>query len=117
MDRVLIEALKAEASIGIFEWEQKIRQQVVIDLELAADAARAAASDRIEDAVDYKAVSKRVRELAGGERWGLVETLAEAVARCLREEFGIPWVRVSIRKPGAVTGSAAVGVCIERGNA
>jgi len=116
MDRVLIEALKAEASIGIFEWEQRIRQQIVFDLELSADAARAAASDRIEDAVDYKAVSKRVRELAGEGRWGLVETLAEATARCLREEFGIAWVRVSVRKPGAVTGAAAVGVCIERGD-
>lgn len=116
MDRVLIEALKAEANIGIFEWEQRIRQQVVIDLELAADTARAAASDRIEDAVDYKAVSKRVCELASGQRWGLVETLAEAVARCLREEFDIPWVRVCIRKPGAVTGAAAVGVRIERGD-
>ncbi len=117
MDRVLIEALKVEANIGIFEWEQRIRQQVIFDLELAVDAARTAASDRIEDTVDYKAVSGRIRELAAGQRWGLVETLAEATAQCLREEFDITWVRVSVRKPGAVTGAAAVGICIERGNA
>lgn len=117
MDCVLIEALKVEASIGIFEWEQRIRQQVVFDLELSTDASKAAASDRIEDAVDYKAVSKRIRELAGGKRWGLVETLAEATATCLREEFGIGWVRITVRKPGAVTGAAAVGIRIERGNA
>ncbi|MGA7966658.1 MAG: dihydroneopterin aldolase [Gammaproteobacteria bacterium] len=117
MDCVLIETLKIEAHIGIFEWEQKILQQVIFDLELATDAAHTAASDRIEDAVDYKAVSKRVRELASGKRWRLVETLAEATAECLRKEFGIPWVRVTVRKPGAVTGAAAVGVRIERGNA
>jgi len=116
MDKVLIEALKVEASIGIFEWEQRIRQQVVFDLELGTDARRAADSDRIEDAVDYKAVAKRVAELAGEGRWGLVEKLAEAVAKTLREEFGIPWVRVTVRKPGAVTGAAAVGISIERGH-
>lgn len=117
MDRVLIEALKVETHIGIFEWEQRIRQQVVFDLELGCDAGKAAASDRIEDAVDYKSVAKRVAQLAGEQRWGLVERLAEAVAACLREEFAIPWVRVSVRKPGAVTGAAAVGITIERGNA
>jgi len=116
MDKVLIEALKVEASIGIFEWEQRIRQQVVFDLELGTDARRPAESDRIEDTVDYKAVSKRVGEIAGEGRWGLVEKLAEAVATALREEFGIPWVRVTVRKPGAVTGAAAVGISIERGH-
>jgi len=117
MDRVLIEALKVETTIGIFEWERRIRQQVVFDLELGADASRAAGSDRIDDAVDYKAVSKRVAGLAGEREWGLVETLAEAVAACLREEFGLPWVKVRVRKPGAVTGAASVGVEIERGGA
>lgn len=116
MDKVLIEALKVEASIGIFEWEQRIRQHVVFDLELGTDVRRAAESDRIEDAVDYKAVSKRITRLAGEGRWGLVEKLAEAAAACLREEFGIPWVRVTVRKPGAVTGAAAVGISIERGH-
>lgn len=117
MDCVLIETLKVEAHIGIFEWEQRIRQQVIFDLELATDATRAAASDRIEDALNYKAVSKRVHELASGKSWRLVETLAETTAECLREEFGIPWIRVTVRKPGAVTGAAAVGVRIVRGNA
>ncbi len=117
MDRVLIEALKVEVNIGIFEWEQRIRQPVIFDLELAVDTARAATSDRIEDTVDYKAVSGRICELATGRCWGLVETLAEATAQCLREEFGMVWVRVSVRKPGAVTSAAAVGVCIERGDA
>lgn len=116
MDRVLIDALKVEASIGIFEWEQRIRQQVVLDLELGTDTRKAAASDDIADAVDYKAVAKRISELAGEGRWGLVERLAEAVAACLREEFGLPWVRVTLRKPGAVTGAAAVGITIERGD-
>lgn len=117
MDRVLIEALKIETRIGVYEWERRIDQQVLLDLELGCDAAQAAASDRLEDAVDYKAVAKRVRALAGERGWGLVETLAGAVADCLRREFGIAWLRVTVRKPGAVTGAASVGVTIERGKA
>lgn len=117
MDRVLIEALKLEAKIGVYEWERRIRQQVVFDLELGCDAARAAAGDRLADAVDYKAVAKRLRTLAGEREWGLVETLAEALAQCLLKEFAIGWLRVTVRKPGAVTGAASVGVTIERGNA
>lgn len=115
MDRVVIEALAVETTIGVFEWERRIRQRVVFDLELAADAARAAASDRLEDAIDYKAVAKRVRAVAESSGYALVESLAEEVARVLREEFAARWVRVGVRKPGAVTGAASVGVVIERG--
>ncbi|MGH8427003.1 MAG: dihydroneopterin aldolase [Gammaproteobacteria bacterium] len=115
MDRVVIETLKIPTTIGIYEWERRIRQHVIFDLELGTDVARAAASDRIEDALDYKAVAKRVRAFVESSDFHLVESLAEAVAKLLREEFGIAWVRVSVRKPGAVTAAAAVGVTIERG--
>lgn len=114
MDRVLIEELKLEATIGIFEWEKRIRQRLVFDLELATDAARAAASDDIADAHDYKAVSKRLRALVEGGEFRLVESVAEAVAAVIVGEFGVGWVRVAVRKPGAVTGAKNVGVVIER---
>ncbi|MGH8162522.1 MAG: dihydroneopterin aldolase [Gammaproteobacteria bacterium] len=115
MDRVLIEGLTLEATIGIYEWERRIRQRLVLDLELGRDIARAAASDDIADALDYKAVAKRVRALVEGSSYKLVESLAETVATVVREEFGVPWLRVAVRKPGAVTGAANVGVVIERG--
>ncbi|MGH8273068.1 MAG: dihydroneopterin aldolase [Gammaproteobacteria bacterium] len=115
MDRVLIEDLRLEATIGIFEWERRIRQRLVLDLELATDVARAAASDDIADALDYKAVVKGVCVLVESSAWQLVETVAEAVATLLREEFGARWVSVTVRKPGAVTGAKNVGVVIERG--
>lgn len=117
MDRVVIDALKVEATIGVYEWERRIRQQLVFDLELATDAAHAAKSDRIEDALDYKRVAKRVRALASESEFRLVESLAETVAATLIREFGARWVRVALRKPGAVTGAASVGVVVERGDA
>jgi len=114
MDKVFIEALRVETVIGIYDWERQVRQPVVIDLEMAADNARAAASDRIEDSLTYKSVAKAVIALVEQSECQLVETLAEAVARLVIDEFHIPWVRVRLDKIGALRGAKGVGVIIER---
>jgi len=116
MDIVYLRDLKVECVIGIFEWERRIRQTIVLDLDMAADIKRAAASDRIEDTLDYKAVSKRVIDYVGTTEFQLVETLAEAVAGIVLAEFGVPWVRVRVNKRGAIRNAADVGVVIERGH-
>lgn len=115
MDIVYIRDLKIETVIGIFEWERRIRQTVSIDLEMAADIRRAAVSDHIDDALDYKAVAKRLIAFVGGSDFQLVETLAEKVAEIVLTEFQVPWLRLRLSKPGAVRGSQDVGVIIERG--
>lgn len=115
MDTVFIEALEVETVIGIYDWERKIRQKVVLDVEMGFDNTRPAASERIEDTVNYKAVSKRLIGFIEDAHFELVETLAERCATIIREEFGVPWLRLRLAKPGAVTGSKAVGVIIERG--
>ena len=115
MDIIFLHDLEVEATIGIFEWEKRIKQKVRIDLEMAADTTKAASTDSIKDTLDYKAVSKRVIQFVEGSRYELIETLIEKVAAILITEFNIPWVRVTIRKPGAVRGSQDVGITIERG--
>lgn len=115
MDIVFLRGLRIETTIGIYDWEKQIRQPVILDLEMAADVARGAATDRIEDALDYKRVAKRLKEFVGESRFELVETLAERCAALLREEFGIPWLRLSVNKIGAVSDATDVGVIIERG--
>jgi dihydroneopterin aldolase len=115
MDRVFIEDLRIETVIGIYDWEREIRQTVSLDLEMAFDNRRAAASDRIEDTLDYKAVAKRLIAFVEGSRFELVETLAERCAEIILDEFRTPWLRLKLSKPGAVRGSRAVGVVIERG--
>jgi len=115
MDIVFLRGLRIETVIGIYDWEKEIRQSVVLDLEMSTDVAVAAASDRIEDAVDYKAVSKRLKQFVGEGRFELVETLAERCAEIIRNEFGVRWVRLQVNKIGAVTGAQDVGVVIERG--
>ncbi|MDE2055097.1 MAG: dihydroneopterin aldolase [Xanthomonadaceae bacterium] len=115
MDTVFIEALEVETVIGIYDWERNLRQKVVLDIEMAFDNRKPAASDKIEETVNYKAVSKRLIAFIEASQFELVETLAERCAAIIRDEFGVPWVRLRLAKPGAVTGSKAVGVVIERG--
>lgn len=115
MDRVFIEALEIDALIGIYDWERRIRQTLVFDLEMAFDNRVPAASDDIADTLNYKAVSKRLIELVSQSDHGLVETLAERCAEAVMAEFNVGWLRLKLSKPGAVRGARAVGVIIERG--
>ena len=115
MDRIFLRDLRIQTIIGIYDWERETPQTVSIDLELATDVARAAASDDIADALDYKRIAKRVIAYVGASRFQLVETLAEGIATLLREEFGVSWVRVTVNKGDAIRGASAVGVEIERG--
>jgi dihydroneopterin aldolase len=115
MDIVFLRELRIDTVIGIYDWEREIKQTVVLDLEMAADVARAAASDHIDDALDYKAVAKRLIEFVEGSEFQLVETLAERCAEIIREEFDVSWVRLTLNKAGAVSSARDVGVIIERG--
>lgn len=117
MDKVFIEGLEIEALIGIYDWERRIRQPLVFDLEMAFENRRAAATDAIEDTLNYKAISKRLVALVSESSHGLVETLAEQCAQMVLREFGVAWLRLKLRKPGAVRGARAVGVVIERSRA
>jgi dihydroneopterin aldolase len=115
MDIVFIEDLRIETVIGIYDWERKIRQTIAIDLEMAFDNREPASTDKIDDTLDYKAVAKRLISFVENSHFELVETLAEHCAQIVRDEFRVAWLRLKLSKPGAVTGSKAVGVAIERG--
>lgn len=114
MDKVFIEALEIECVIGIYDWERKIRQAIVLDIEMDFDNRRPAASDDIADTLDYKAVSKRLIQFVSESSFGLVEKLAEQCCAIILDEFAVSHVRLKLSKPGAVRGARAVGVIIER---
>jgi dihydroneopterin aldolase len=115
MDKIFLSELKVDTVIGIWDWERKIRQTVVIDLEMSADIAKAAATGRVEDTLNYKSVAKRVQSFVADSSFQLVETLAERIAGIIRDEFDVKWVKVRVNKPGAIRGSRDVGILIERG--
>ena len=116
-DRIFLRELKTEAIIGIYDWERRVRQTISVDLEIPGDVRRAAASDRIEDTLNYKLVAKKVLAFIETSEYHLVETLAEGIAQLILREFALAWVKVTLSKPGAIRGSRDVGVVIERSRA
>ena len=115
MDIIYIRDLKIDCIIGVYDWERRVRQTVIFDLELGGDIRRAAATDQIADTLNYKAVAKRLTEYVGASQFQLVETLAERVAEIVLQEFQVPWLRLRLNKKGALRGASDVGVVIERG--
>lgn len=114
MDIVYIRDLRIETIIGIYDWERETRQIVSLDLEMGTDIKKAAESDSIEDTLDYKAVAKRLIQFVSESEFQLVEAMAEHIAGIVLGEFNVPWMKLRLSKPGAVTGSQDVGVIIER---
>ena len=117
MDTIFISDLRIDTVVGIYDWERKIRQTIILDIEMAVDISAAAASDDIKDTLNYKAVCKRLIEFVQASEYQLVETLIEECARLIREEFKVPWVRIKLNKTGALRGARDVGIIIERGDA
>jgi dihydroneopterin aldolase len=115
MDIIFLHDLTIETIIGIYDWERKEKQSIILDLDMGADIPRAAQTDAIEDTLNYKAVAKRLIEYVGASEFQLVETLAERVAEIVLNEFGVKWLRLRVNKKGAVRYAGDVGVIIERG--
>jgi dihydroneopterin aldolase len=114
MDIIYLHDLRIATVIGVFDWERRVKQTVILNLDMAADIRKAAASEAIADTLDYKAVAKRLIEFVGDSEFQLVETLAERVAEIVLNEFAISWLRLKVNKRGAVRGAVDVGVVIER---
>jgi dihydroneopterin aldolase len=116
MDVVVVKDLRFKTIIGLWDWERQMQQIVSIDLEMAWDMSRAAKSEDLSDALDYKSVSQRVEKFVQEKKFKLVEAAADGIAAMIMSDFGVPWIKVAIHKPHAVTGSQSVGVIVERGN-
>lgn len=115
MDIIFLTDLRVETVIGIYDWERKIRQTVAIDLEMATDISKAAATDDIQYTLNYKSISDRLTEFVENSEYELIETMAEKIAAILIDEYSVQWVRLTLHKPGAISAAKDVGVIIERG--
>jgi dihydroneopterin aldolase len=113
-DRIFLHGLAVECIIGFIAWERRVRQTIVVDVEMPVDCALAAASDDVADTLDYKKVAKRLISFVSSSEFKLVETLAHRAALLILAEFGVEWVRLSVNKPGAIRGSKDVGVAVLR---
>ncbi|MBB1487817.1 dihydroneopterin aldolase [Oceanospirillum sediminis] len=116
LDRVFIEGLKADALIGVYDWEREITQPLVFDIEMATDIRPAAEQDDLNLTLDYYAISQAVLKYVAQSSFELIESLAEAIAALIMNDFGVSWLKIKVSKPGAVPEAANVAVQIERGN-
>ena len=115
MDIIYINDLRIETIIGIYGWERKTRQTVVLDIEIGTDIRKASTTENVEDTINYKLVAERLFDFVSGSEFELVETLAEQISDILLNEFNVPWLRLKLNKQGALKGVRDVGVIIERG--
>jgi dihydroneopterin aldolase len=115
MDIVFLDELRVDTVIGVWEWERRVTQTLLLDLELGTDMHCAGRSDDLRDTVDYQAVRDRIVEVTRESRFELIEALGERLTSMLLEDFAVAWVRLRIRKLGVLRDVQAVGIIIERG--
>lgn len=101
--------------IGVWEWERRIRQTLVMHFEMGVDTSFAGESDDLSNTVDYKAVSDRVMDFTSKSEFNLVEALAEKISEIVLKEFGVRWLKLTISKHGVLDNVKDVGIVIERG--
>jgi len=116
MDVLFLKDFKLETIIGLYPWERKAPQPILIDLDIGLYDHKAGATDNIADTIDYGKVASRIREFAASHDFHLVEALGEHIADIVRSEFGAPWVRITLRKLAILRGVKELGIIIERGS-
>lgn len=114
MDRILIDGLTTRCIVGINGDERREKQDVVIGISVYTDLRKPGNTDRIEDAVDYKELKKKVLGMVEGSSFFLLEALAESIARLCLENTAVRKVRVKVEKPSALRFARSVGVVITR---
>lgn len=113
-DRIEIHDLLLRCIVGINESERSNKQDVLLNIVMWADLRRAAATDDIDAAVNYRTVTKQIVNMVEESSYFLVETLAERVAQICLGDQRVSQVQVTLEKPGALRFARSVGVTILR---
>ena len=113
-DYIFLEGLETKCVIGIFDWERRVKQKILMDLEFPTDAHKAAQRDEIHATINYKEIAKLLLREVPKTRFQLVETLAEFIADLCLKNFPLREVRLCVSKPSAIRGSRNVGVQVTR---
>lgn len=115
IDRIFIEELTVFAQIGVYDWEQQIKQRLIFDIEMAWDSSKAAKTDDVNYCLNYAEVSQFIIQYVQSKPFLLIERVANEVAEQLQKEFDIKWIKLKLSKPKAVAEARNVGIIIERG--
>ena len=115
MNIIFIHELRIDTRIGIYAREKQVAQTIQLDLDIALRDKQAAGVWQLDESIDYAEVVKRIRRLFEEEHFDLLENAAETIARIIMDEFGAPWLRITIAKLAPLSGVKRLGVTIERG--
>jgi len=115
MNTIFIHELRIDTRIGIYAREKQAAQTIQLDLEVALGHRQNDGAWQLDESIDYAEVVKRIRRLFEEEHFDLLENAAETIARIVMEEFGAPWLRISIAKLAPLSGVRRLGVTFERG--
>lgn len=115
MDILFVKELKLSAIIGCLPWERKVKQHLLLSLELRTDAKAISLKDDLAGAFDYAHITTRIEAFVAQSACRLIETLAEQIAELLQTEFSVRGLRLTLEKPGALPGANTVGITLERG--
>lgn len=114
MATIHIKDLALRTIIGIEDWEREKEQDILINLFLEYDATKAALSDDIKDAVDYKAVKQGIMHLVAVSRFNLVEKLAHEILSLALKDARVEKATVAIDKPQALRFARSVSLTLSR---
>ena len=116
MDSIFIEKLRVDAIIGVYPNERKVKQPLIIDIEMSYETSQAIASDNLRYALDYHQICNDVYAFVSESSYQLIETLAEAIAQNILKVAGVIDVKIKLSKPNALDLADNVGICIQREN-
>ncbi|PPI86456.1 dihydroneopterin aldolase [Candidatus Pantoea edessiphila] len=115
MDIIFIEQLVIFTTIGIYDWEQKIKQKLIIDVEMIWDTQLSKNKNNIDNYLNYSEVSEAILTYLNNNHFLLIEKVAEEVASLLMNRFNSPGVYIKVSKPNAIAQAKQVGIKIKRG--
>ncbi len=113
-DQIHISDLLLRTIIGINDEEREKKQDVLINISMLVDLKTAGRSDDINDAVNYRTITKEIIDLVENSHFQLVEKMADEVARICLQDHKVQSAQVQIEKPGALRFARSVGVTVVR---
>jgi len=105
-----IENLRLRTTVGIYEWEQKVQQDIIINIEIEFDGAQAIETDAIEHTVDYKTITKKIITMVEDTKYNLIERISGDVVKLIMEDEKVQRASVKVDKPGALRFTDSVSV-------
>lgn len=111
-DTLSISGLKIKTHIGVHAWEQKIRQTLVLDIEIATNIRHC--QDELSNTIDYDALCRNLTTFIESHAFALIETVAEQVAQKIKREYSVPSVKITVSKPHAVSNAGNISITVLR---